>query len=118
MTARGNKKFPKRRENDMDESIKFAEVEAGKLAYIVAMGIDRHVVSGKEEATIRAMLDLDVRPNWELTAVRNTVVREYGDAMHVACDAHDWKTFDALSTAMSATTAVIDGVLWRRGALY
>lgn len=100
------------------EDIRFAEVKSWKLAYIVAMNIDKHIVSGKEEATIRDMLDLTIRTNDELNAVRNTVVREYGDAMHEACIAHDWDTFERLQTAMSATTAVIDGVLWRRGALY
>lgn len=113
----GEQEVLARRENDMNNDVKFADVEAGKLAYIVAMGINKFVVTGKEEATIRTMLDLDIRTNDELNALRNTVVREYGDAMCASYDAHDWSTFEKLQTAMSATTAVIDDVLWRRGAL-
>lgn len=100
------------------KDFKFAEIAPEAIAYIVAMDIDKHVITGKETATIRTLLDLDVRTNEELTAVRNTLVRTYADASSKARAVDDWKTFDRLQIAMSASTAVVDDVLWKRGALY
>lgn len=100
------------------KDFKFAEIAPEAIAYIVAMDIDRHVISGKEMATIRTLLDLDIRTNEDLTAVRNTLVRTYADASSKAREVGDWETFDRLQTAMSASTAVVDDVLWKRGALY
>lgn len=99
------------------KDFRFAEIAPETIAYIVAMGIDPHIITGKEAATIREMLDLDIRTNEDLTAVRNTLVRTYADASSKARAVNDWDTFDRLQTAMSASTAVVDDVLWKRGAL-
>lgn len=100
------------------DDVKFAEIQPNIIAYIVAMEINEHIVTGKEEAVIRDLLDVTIRTNAELRAVRNTLVREYADARTIARAMGDWGTFDRLTTAMSASTAVIDGELYRRGAYY
>lgn len=113
----GEQEVPARREHDMN-GIKFAEIPYHATAYIVAMDIDDIVVSGSEVAAIRDILDLDIRTDDELTGVRNTLVKTFADASSAAREAGDWKTFDRLQTAMSASVAVVDDVLWKRGALY
>lgn len=92
--------------------------ETSAILYISAMEIDSIVVTGRQVATIRDLLSLDCLTVPELNRLRNKVVRVLADASSAARNDGDWKAYDRLSTAMSATTAVIDETLFNRGALY
>lgn len=88
---------------------------ASAILYIASMDIDSMIVTGKQVANIRLLLDLDIRTELELRNLRNEVVRTLADASGAARLDGDYKAYDRLHTAMSAITCVIDETLYNRG---
>lgn len=73
------------------------------------------IVSGKESALIRSVLELPERNDIELVNIRNMAVMLYGQWSDKARHDGNSDRAEMLMDAMSAVAAVIDGEKWERG---
>lgn len=76
----------------------------------------RGVVSSQEEQLIKDMLELEQRTVIELRNIRNTTVAFYSRLANSGKGEQNAMKSMLMMGAMSAVTAVIDGMLLKRGA--
>lgn len=92
--------------------MEFAKLTAQQVAFMVALDVDRCIITGAQVALVKSVLKLDGKTNEELTAIRNSVVEILAEIGNVARDHNNWKLFDATRNNMSGITAVIDNEIY------
>ena len=98
--------------------VKFAHVDMEAFKAIEKIEIGGCFVTQEAMKQITELLGLEGKNAEELTAIRNTVVKKYGDMLETEEYQNDWKKADRLMARMSGVTAVIDHKLWQMGELF